>query len=192
MFPTDGDYERSETIEIRAPGGELAARGFGIREHPEIPLTDVQRDAVLARLGFVRDYVGNFQLCPWACLTDYASADVRAVDWTPGGWELYAAYAELARAALRVGEHAAGLTKEEFPGFTVHHRLVTVFHPDDERLVEAGMLLLGGRPAWFDTVRPVTYSVKARPGQPVVYIPAIGRYLRDGEDPGAWRSVAEV
>lgn len=66
-------YSDAETFEVTLPDGE-ERDDVEVRDHPEMPLTDDQRDVVLARLAVAR-------IGPWSTSEDRARAraDVEAI-----------------------------------------------------------------------------------------------------------------
>ncbi|MFE3502936.1 hypothetical protein [Kitasatospora sp. NPDC059160] len=171
-YPTPDDFGRSETFELDDAGGHPLGVAVARLEHPEVPLTAAQRDAVLAGLGCIRRR-------RWTENVLGSHTKVRRVDWDRERWALYTAYAELVRAAEAATDDAEVLTVEGLPGGgRIYHRVVWVYHPADRRLLEAGMDLVGTS-VWER--RGITYSIKAAPGRPVLYLPHLVRYLRPGE-----------
>ncbi|SEK62885.1 hypothetical protein [Nonomuraea pusilla] len=73
MFPDPGDEAmgivRREVFEV-AGDGALVVSDVEARDHPEVPLSAEQRDAVLERLGYVRTG-------PWIEEGERAEASVR-------------------------------------------------------------------------------------------------------------------
>ncbi|MER7707255.1 hypothetical protein ABTX81_30680 [Kitasatospora sp. NPDC097605] len=56
FYPSTADEitGQSETVEIHTDDADVIADDVEVRDHPEVTLTDAQRDAVLARMHFRR------------------------------------------------------------------------------------------------------------------------------------------
>ncbi|MFJ5071630.1 hypothetical protein ACIQC7_34960 [Kitasatospora sp. NPDC088556] len=77
LSPTDTVIGQSETVEIHTSDAHVVADDVEVRDHPEVPLTALQRDSVLSRMRYRR--VGE-----WTTDQDEsACALVEAVHGTP-------------------------------------------------------------------------------------------------------------
>ncbi|MFB7906693.1 hypothetical protein ACFC1T_09720 [Kitasatospora sp. NPDC056076] len=94
--------------------------------------------------------------------------------WSDEQQAVYQAYGRLGKAVLEAVVNARMRTREK--------DIEVVFHPGDRAPWVAGCGLLGYVADRIEG-RKITYSAVAQPGQPVAYLPRLGRYLRAGEDP---------
>ncbi|MEU3401356.1 hypothetical protein [Streptomyces filamentosus] len=53
-YPTDPVEPTGDVFEVHDATGRVVVSDTEVRDHPEVPLTLVQRDAVVRRLGYVR------------------------------------------------------------------------------------------------------------------------------------------